>query len=401
MRNSAGLLFWLAVRSAAQVATVITLARALGPGQYGRFVAAIAIASGLGAIAGIGSQGLILRDGARDPTRLDELLGRCLGLWLAGSAICTVAGVAAAALLPGPWSTRDLWLLIGSEVSTSSLVEILGRAMQARQYPQRYGALSAGLTVCRLGALLLLMLLDACTLRSWITAYAAASAGYGMLLLVQLGHRYPGVRLRRPDAALLRAGAPFVAGSLGPRLQAEFNKPLLAQASYGWAGNLSIAQRALDLATLPLVALQESLWPRVYSSRDPAARLLHTGKWIVLLALLGGGLLLAVAPWLPRLLGADYASSSKLLAMLAGIPAMQVLRNLASTQLIAKGRVATLTRIQLTTMALGALATASLVLSAGLAGAIMALYATEAASLSMLLIASRSGKPSAHGPLQG
>ena len=387
MRNSAGLLFWLTVRSTAQVVTVITLARALGPGQYGRFVAAIAIASGLGAIAGIGSQGLILRDGARDPTRLDELLGRCLGLWLAGSVICTVAGVAAAALLPGPWSTRDLWLLIGSEVATSSLVEILGRAMQARQYPQRYGALSAGLTVCRLGALLLLMLLDACTLRSWITTYAAASAGYGMLLLVQLSQKYPRVRLRPPDAALLRAGAPFVAGSLGPRLQAEFNKPLLAQASYGWAGNLSIAQRALDLATLPLVALQESLWPRVYSSRDPAARLLHTGKWIVLLAMLSGGMLLAVAPCLPQLLGADYASSSKLLMMLTGLPTMQVLRNLGNSHLIAQDRVITVTRIQVLSMALSALATMVLVFTSGLIGAILALYATEAATLFMLWLA--------------
>lgn len=56
---------WLLLRAAAQAFTVLLLARWLGASHYGAFVAAVAVASFLTPLAGMGMTTIILRDGAR------------------------------------------------------------------------------------------------------------------------------------------------------------------------------------------------------------------------------------------------------------------------------------------------------------------------------------------------
>ncbi|MGC8808477.1 MAG: hypothetical protein ACP5QB_13265, partial [Thiomonas sp.] len=56
-RDGARIFGWLLLRAAAQAATVLLLARWLGAGGYGAFVAALAIASFFTPLAGLGLGG--------------------------------------------------------------------------------------------------------------------------------------------------------------------------------------------------------------------------------------------------------------------------------------------------------------------------------------------------------
>src|SRR5690606_33100786 len=124
-------------------------------------------------------------------------------------------------------------------------------------------------------------------------------------------------------------------------------KPLLAQTSYSYAGNLNIAQRVVDLATLPLFAIQEALWPRLFASDNHRRQLWISGALLLFAAIIAGGLLALSAPLLPAVLGPDFASTGMLIVWLSGLPALLALRNLINFHLIASGRTHLLTWIYL------------------------------------------------------
>jgi O-antigen/teichoic acid export membrane protein len=176
---------------------------------------------------------------------------------------------------------------------------------------------------------------------------------------------------------LLRAGIPFAVGALSFRLQAEFNKPVLAQLSYVDAGIYSIAQRVVDIASLPLSAMQESLWPRAYADADPHRRLRYATAAMLLLAVLMGATLALVAPLVPLLFGAEFAGTVHALILLAWLPALQVMRNVGNARLILAGRAHRLTGIYVVGALAGVVSSLLLIPPFGLTGALLAAYLAE------------------------
>jgi hypothetical protein len=80
--RASGVLFgWLALRTAAQPALFIMVARSMGADGYGALIAVMALA-GVFSFAGMGASAVLVRDGARQPERLPELTGDLLRMWL-------------------------------------------------------------------------------------------------------------------------------------------------------------------------------------------------------------------------------------------------------------------------------------------------------------------------------
>jgi len=390
LRASGELFVWLGLRAAAQVLMVFLLARALGAQGYGQFVTVLAVASFLAPLVGLGTPGVVLRDGARRPQALPHLLRACLALWRRSLLIVALLSfVIVWFALPNGTAPATIAAFVLSELIGSSLAELIGRAEQARHRTRAFGLIQAGLIFVRLAALVLYLLTATLTPEGWMLAYAAASLVYSAALWAWMQRQYPRVSWRGVGAKgevasfrhLMREGLPFLTGALSFRLQAEFNKPVLAQLGYAQAGQFGLAQRALDLASLPLVALQEALWPRVFSSNNPKGRLFASGAALVVLAFIGGLLLAWFAPWLPRLLGEDYAPAAEVLMWLAALPAVQVVRNLGNIRLLAEGRAQMLTVIYGVTTLGSVTATAVLVSRMGLPGAVVVAYGTEALAI--------------------
>lgn len=388
LRASSGLFGWLLLRAAAQAAMVVLLARLLGVEGYGLFVTAMAVSGFFSPLAGLGLGGLLLRDGAAHPHHLPQQLGMALALWWPAALVCSALATGLLVWsLPSPVPLACLGAFALAEVGTASLVELTVRIEQAHHRLGAFGAMQAGLIGTRLAAVLLCAATGGVEPIRWLWVYAGSNALYAAFVAHRLISRYPPIWPPQRNWRLARASFPFTVGALTSRLQAEFNKPLLAQASYGEAGHFSVAQRAVDLASLPLQALLEALWPRLYTQKTLGRRFWITGGALMLLAVAAGSALVLLAPLLPRLLGQGFAGTAALLGALAWLPAVQVLRNCMTYPLTLPGNSQLLGWVYGSGAVLSVAATALLVVSFGMRGAIMATYASELILAALLLAA--------------
>ncbi|MFT4177983.1 MAG: oligosaccharide flippase family protein [Thermomonas sp.] len=383
---------WFFLRAAAQALAILFLAKVLGTTDYGAFVAVLAISGISASIAGLGLPSVVLRDGARQPAELRVLLGRALCVWWRSVLVFSLATLLLAKMvlppIAAPWFA--IAGMIFAEIVSVSLVELLGRAFQAQQKTRVYGVMQAGLPLARLLALAAIWVSSHNDLENWLHAYTAASLGY-MAVVSWLTYRHIGWK---PSAqrmwAMIREGIPFTAGGVSARVQAEYNKPLLAQVAFAHAGNFNIAQRAVDLVSLPILALQEALWPKLYADTDHRRRLLIAGIVLILMSVIGAVAVIAIANLIPTILGEEFRAASELMVWLALLPLLAVLRALGNFQLIASGRTYLLTRIYLIGGIAGVVFSTILIPSYGLLGAAWACYAAESTALITILILLKS-----------
>ncbi len=376
---SGRLLPWIVLRALAQVALVLLLARGLGAEVYGRFVAVLAVASFLTPLAGLGAPGVVLRETSRASPNAAGLLRAAVRLWACTLLVLVPLGATGVLLaLPRTAPAAAVVVFLLAEIGGTSLVEIVARHEQGRGRASRYGALQVGLIGVRLGALLLLWVLAVRSrLAWWMGAYASATVVYALALVVRalgLSSRAP----RVSSVTLAGRAWPFAAGTVAQRVQTEFNKPVLAAVSFAAVAELNVAQRAVDVVALPLVALQETLWPHLYRRGTRDTELRRALGVLVSCALLAAVLLrLVLAPLLPLIFGSSFAASARLVGFLAALPLLQLGRNAAHAAAAAAGRMHTIGLAAAAGAAGGVVGTLLLVPRMGLLGAAAALYAAE------------------------
>lgn len=392
-RHGGSLLGWMLLRAAAQAGTVVLLARTLAAQTYGEFVAIVAVAGFAVPLLGLGLSNMVLRNVARDPQAASWYLERAVATWMR-----TLLPVAAATigiallLLPRGLPVAAMAAALCGELLASSLTELAGRYRQAQHRHHAYGAINAGLPLLRLLALGLLVFLSGRTgIAPVLWTFSAASLAYGLLLWPVVRLAAPVAAERATEAMSVTSGLPFSASALAMRLQAEFNKPVLAHAGFGLAGSYNIAQRAVDMAILPLQALQEALWPKLYAQANPLPQLRRTGAALLLIAMGLGALLWLAAPLLPHLVGNGYEDAILVMRLLAWLPLLQVGRSLLNFHAIHHGHMQHISWACLIGGAVSICAVAVLVPAHGIAGAAMASYIAEITmSLALLGFAVRA-----------
>lgn len=379
---------WFLLRALAQSVVILTLARLLGAAEYGAFVAILAMASIAAPIAGLGLPSVILRDGARQIEPLPVVLGRALSIWWC-SVLLFSAGTSIIATVTLPPIDAPLVAIHGMilvEIGSVSLIELLGRSFQARQDTRAYGLMQAGLPLVRLVAMGIAWLGGLENLGAWLWFYIAASLIYMLGMTGWTYHRIGWKRSIGGKWNMIREGLPFTSAGLSMRLQAEFNKPLLAQTAYAHAGNFNIAQRAVDLVSLPILAVQEALWPRLYADADHRRRLIVAGSALVLMGLCSAVLITAIAPLAPLMLGEDFKFTVAVMQWLALLPLFSVLRSIGNFQLIATERTHLLTWVYSAGGVTGLVAGTLLIPTYSLEGAAWTCYISESASLLLILV---------------
>lgn len=367
---------------------VVLLARGLGAVSYGQFVAALAVAGLSTPLAVLGLHAVILRDGAREPEQLPAIIKTSLQLWGPG---LLIASLFAFALIWPSWlggreaaSLPAVLTFIVAEIAAASLVEIISRGEQSRHHIGLFGAIQAGLPAVRLLALGLLLAVGGLSIQNWMWAYAMASLAYALALLARVCRAQPTHKPGNRRRQMLADGRPFLLGALSTRVQSEFNKPVLAQVSLAATGNFSVAQRVVDIATLPLIALQEALWPRLFSKRTSSRQVTLLGAGLIVVGLGLGLMQTLLAPLLPWLLGPDFAEASALLVLLAWLPVVQAARNLGNSYLIMQNRSSFLSLSYLVGAVSSIVLTAVLVMRHGVMGCVAAAYLAELAVLVLL-----------------
>lgn len=394
-QHGGALLGWMMLRAAAQAGTVVLLARTLAVQTYGEFVAVIAVAGFVVPLAGLGLSNMVLRNVARDPQAAPWYLERAITTWTRTLLPLSAAAIGIALLLiPKGLPVAAMAAAICGELLASSLTELAGRYRQAQHRHHAYGAINAGLPLLRLLALgLLVFLTNRTDIASVLWTFTAASVVYALLL-------WPVVRTvasvdaeDATEAMPVRSGLPFSASALAMRLQGEFNKPVLAHAGFGLAGSYNIAQRAVDMASLPLQALQEALWPKLYAQANPLPQLRRTGAALLLMALAMGALVWLAAPLLPLLVGNAHEDAVRVLRMLAWLPLLQVGRSLLNFHAIHHGHMQHISWACILGGGVSVCVVAALVPAHGMAGAAIASYIAETTmSLALLGFAMRASR---------
>ena len=189
-----------------------------------------------------------------------------------------------------------------------------------------------------------------------------------------------------PEPMTVKGGLPFSLAAFATKLQAEYNKPILAQSAFDLAGSYNVAQRAVDIASLPLLALQEALLPRLYSQANPMRQLRRTGLALLLLALLLGAIVWLAAPLLPLMLGPSFSDTVAVLRMLAWLPALQTLRYLINSYVIHRAWAHLIGWTYGLSAIVGVASVTALVPHHGMQGAVISAYLTELTLTMTLLI---------------
>lgn len=384
--NGGSLLVWMLLRAGAQAAIVVLLARLLGAQAYGELVAGIAVAGFATPLVGLGLAHMVLRNGAQAPEHLRLYFNRALQVWAYSYIPFTaLVYVVALWLLPSGLPQLALFAVIATELAVSSLAELLARTWQAKQKTHAYGAINACLPLVRLLTLIFFVIYGSeLNIKSALWLYAGANGAYltGLLVLIALLPKY------KPESSLepmsITSGLPFCAAGFALKMQGEFNKPILARTGADLAGSYNIAQRAVDLASLPLQALQEALWPRLYSQPNPMRQLLRTGMALLFLAMILSSLLWLAAPLLTLVFGDSYSDAVDVLRLIVLLPILQLFRALLNFHAIHYGNTQ---RIGWAAVLGGIVSVATItawVPIFGLAGAVAASYATEVAMILLL-----------------
>lgn len=335
-RNSSVLFGWMLLRAGAQAATVVLLARILGAESYGAFVASIAVAGFIMPLVGLGLSHIVLRNGARDPEHLSYYFGRALRVWwITLVPAITLAYLLAHYLLPSGLPMVAVMSAMVAELAATSITELKARQQQAMQRITAYGAINAGLPLARLVLLCFMCLVFGVhTLVEILWTYSLANFIYISLLFLNIYKTKESAcnKVGSGEKIKFFEGTPFSFTALSIRLQGEFNKPILARADFNFAGSYNIAQRIIEIASLPLMAMQEALWPKLYAHDNPASQLKKTGFVLVIISVLLGGLAWAFSPVALWIVGHEYKDVVSIIRMLAWVPTLQLVRGLICFQ---------------------------------------------------------------------
>ena len=276
-------------------------------------------------------------------------------------------------------------LLVLAEIAAPSLTELVARIEQSQRNGTGFGAILSGLSIARALAALFFIFAGNIDLGYWMSLYAVANLLFCTATLIWL---FNNREIKKPvqlQWKLLKEGLPFAIGSVSIRLQGEFNKPVLAAISFALAGNLNIAQRVIDVVSLPLIALQETLWPRFYANSNPLHQMRIIFVAFLIMGLGMGAVLSLTAPLLPVILGESYETSSSMLIWLAWLPAIQIVRNFFNAALIARGQQTRLTVLYVLSAIVGIAINLWLIPKYAALGAIASAYLIEISTISGLL----------------
>lgn len=340
--------FILGLYTLVQAATLLLIARMLGPYQFGAFAGVAALAVLLGTLSTFGTNIVLLGEVAKDAARREQILPYAIPITLACGAALLILYLAVCILalqMAGiPWPVllaigiTELWLqpLVNlavyehhglGRIAGSQLLKILPLAL-------------------RLLAVIAISLLQVSTpLSVYALVYPVLSLVALLIALRTLPAPWPAFNLwRLPSIGELREAAGFATLAITASGPGELDKTLAAKLlPLPVAGVYSAGARAIVATTLPINAMMTSALPRLFREgsdqpgRNNRLLLRILGVTLVYTALITCVLWL-VAPAFEWLFGSKYHGLGETIRWLCLTVPGLALRMVAGTILMTVGR---------------------------------------------------------------
>ncbi|MBS7791985.1 oligosaccharide flippase family protein [Roseococcus sp. SDR] len=374
-----------------QIGWLLLALRLLGPEGYGLFAALTAITVAAGCFAGWGSDQLLIREVAREPSAMRRWVGHGL---LSILVTALPLGLLLFLLLPLIEAGRigalalacvllaDLWL--GRWANLAIAIYMAG-GRSARQSTVTVipGAL-------RLAAILLAGLVHAPLTLSAFAAWYAGAAALSALICLGLVVRDHGWPHAGWIPGLWGEGLAFAAESALQASVKDLDKPIVLQFLGAEAAGLyAAALRIVEVLALPIRALGYAIYARMFklAAEDLAEcrRLARRSLGLAVALGLAGGLgLLVFAGLLPWVFGAAYQALPALVRWLSPMPALFGAFVIGADLLTAVGRQSHRLAVVITSLALTLGTCWWLTPLLGMEGAILARLGVQAVTAALV-----------------
>lgn len=343
LRKSGKFLTGTLLRTLAQGALFVLLAREMPIEEYGLFVGVTALVAVVSPFASAGAPSLIFQSHADAPADWHRHLARGLVLTATfgtgASVLVTAAGVA---IWSGQVRLLDIAALAVADLVAWRLIEVVAASVQARGRIFVASVIPALLHVCRLAAAVALAAASPqpLTLHAWAVTSALLSAA---ICLLVTGYAVRGAGLPRADLpgafGQARAGMLFAVGLSAQTVYNDLDKVMLSKlGSPESAAIYAAAYRVVDFAYTPGRSMAAVAYPRFFEAgRDgPRAALRLTRRLLprYLMFSVPAALLLVAFAWMmPIVFGAEYAAATTALQGLSALLVLKAIHYLAADTL--------------------------------------------------------------------
>ncbi len=372
---------WMAVGQGSRVALgasyFVLVARALHPDGLGAFAGAVALVALASPFASLGAGNLLIKHVARDPRHFRRYWGGALSTTIISGVVLGIIIMACSRLvLPATIPVQVVGCVVAADLLFSRVLDISGQAYQAHERLSRTAQFPLLISVSRLIAAGLFLLIGDPTPARWAMWYLGSSALSATISVIVTWRE-----LGRPErvigypAAELREGMYFATSLSAQNIYNDIDKSMLARLSTLEAtGIYSAAYRLIDVSFVPVRSLLAAAYPRFFQqgARGARASLAVSRKLLPFAgtyAACAGMVLYLLAPQLPRLLGADYRASVGAVRLLALLPLLKTIHYFAADALTGAGYQGRRTLVQVVIAVLNIAVNVPLILLASWRGA--------------------------------
>lgn len=304
----------------------VWVARYLGPEQFGLLSFATAFTSLFGAVAGLGLQGIVVRDLVREPSHAQLTLGTAALLQFLGGLLAY--GVVLSTIV---WLRSD-------DTLAKTLVVILGLIMLCKagdvavywfesQVMSKYTVWVRNVSFLFFAAIKVNLILINAPVIAFAWAIMSEALVVALVMLIMLGLRGPGLRQLRITVtrakSLLADSWPLLLSGMVLMVQARIDQIMLGQMLGDYeVAQYSVALRLIEVAAVSSIILKSTFAPTIIgekkvSNESYLTKLVAFYKLNMLVAIL---IALPMAifsyPIIDLLFGADYLSAAPILALM-------------------------------------------------------------------------------------
>ena len=345
VRNSLWMVLGQGTSILCQGAYFILLGRLLGPVEYGIYAGVIAMVTVLSAYSTLGSQFTLLRYVSSDPEKFALYWGNLLVTTLSLGSLFTGLLVWTVPHLAHSYSWRLVLCAAAADCLCAQLIDASSRAFQAFEKLRNTAFLNLQLNLLRtLLAGFLLWHLHHATAQQWLVASLVVSVTVAGSALALVTWHYgrpafsPRLLRKRSEEGVIFA---FSASTTG--IYNNFDKAMLGHYGMNGANGIyTMAYRAVDICTVPMLSIHAAAFPRffrkgiggVHNTTAFALRILkRTGP----LALLFTAAMAIAAPVIPHLVGKSFTDSVSALRWLCLLPVFRSFQYSAGDALTGAG----------------------------------------------------------------
>jgi O-antigen/teichoic acid export membrane protein len=356
VRNTLWALGGAGTRLSIQAVYFIVIARSLGPGQYGGFIAATALCAVMSPFVGLGCGLLLIKNVSRERRLFAEYWGNGLFMTVvSGSVLTFVAMTVCRLVLPRSIPTPVIVLLSISDLIFVKLLDVGAWAFQSVERLSGNAQLNVLVSLTRLAGIMgLAFAIPHPAVMAWSAVYLAGSIVAGLTAVVWVTFS-----LGRPKLALHRIrregaeGFYFSVSLSAMTIYNDIDKTMVARlATLEAAGVYAAAYRLIDVAFIPVRALLSATLPGffrsglggLHGSMSYGKRMLTKVMPYSLCAFAG---ITVGAPLVPHILGRQYADITEALRWLALLPMLKTLHSFMADALTGAGHQGTRTLIQI------------------------------------------------------